>query len=64
MELFEKFDAIMGIAETTSAEFLKPIICMLIDYTASKSGITSKELLEEITPVIIMCNEQLGQMEV
>lgn len=61
-DLFKVWEAIEKIAETADAVSLECSVCMLIDYTAAKCGISSKELLEKITPIIISCNEELGQM--
>lgn len=61
-DLFNKWEAIERFVSDIDDVCLKSIVCMLIDYTAVKSGKSSKELLEEITPIIIKCNEELGEM--
>ena len=63
-ELYITWDIFQTIASNTDVDCLKACLCMLIDYTAVKSGVSSKELLEQITPIIIQCNEELGEMAV
>ena len=61
--LLAKCDYILKVADNIDANELMVILCMFIDYTASRNDMPSEELLEKITPTIIQCNEDLGAME-
>lgn len=63
-EMFAKWEVIEQILRDSEVEYLQPLTCMMIDYVAAKSGMSSKELLDSITPIIIKCNEELGAIEV
>lgn len=63
-DLYLAWDAFEKLARDTSADKLKVILCMLVDYTAAKSGTTSVELLDLIYPMIIETNEELGAMTI
>lgn len=62
-ELFAKWEMVMAMLEDESPESLMTITCMMIDMTAVKAGITSADLLEKISPIIVACNEAMGAME-
>jgi len=61
---FMLFDEIKEKMGELSPEAMQCVLCMMVDYVASKSGMSSASLLEKLTPAIIVCNEALGAMEV
>lgn len=44
-------------------ELLKPVLCVMIDEVASKNGMDSLALMDELRPHIEMVNATMGNME-